>query len=243
MPAYELSARNPTDTSQKAERILLESGADIRHGGNEAFYDRTDDYIQVPERGQFSSQANYYATALHELEHWTGHPSRLNREASGDVRSESYAKEELAAEITSMFVSAETGIPQTQEHFDNHAAYVDYWVKAVKEDPNALSRAVNQAQKASEEILKYERVREREQAQSQSTPEGQPPEQNPALTEQTIRDMKLIEGDTKVFLKPRLDGQQTKFCRLLSTRAGLLLITLSGTYGVSSLKVHGHRSR
>ena len=69
------------------------------------------------------------------LYHWTGHPSRLNREASSDMRSESYAKEELVAEITSMFVSAETGIPQTQEHFDNHAAYVDYWVKAVKEDP------------------------------------------------------------------------------------------------------------
>ena len=75
------------------------------------------------------------------------------------MHSESYAKEELVAEITSMFVSAETGIPQMQEHFDNHAAYVDYWVKAVKEDPNALFRAVNQAQKASEEILKYERVR------------------------------------------------------------------------------------
>ena len=168
------------------------------------------DYIQVPERGQFNSQADYYATALHELGHWTGHPSRLNREMSSDIHSEAYAKEELVAEMASMFVSAETGIPQTQEHFDNHAAYVDYWVKAVKEDPNALFRAVNQAQKASEEILKYERVREREQAQSQSTPEEQPPEQKPALTEQTIRDMKLIEGDTKVFLKPRVDGQQYK---------------------------------
>ena len=210
MPAYEPPARNPIETSEKAERILQESGADIRHGGNEAFYNRTDDYIQVSERGQFSSKADYYATALHELGHWTGHPSRLNREASSDMRSESYAKEELVAEITSIFVSAETGIPQTQEHFDNHAAYVDYWVKAVKQDSNALFRAVNQAQKASEEILKYERVREREQAPTQSTPEGQAIDQKPALTEQTIRDMKLIEGDTKVYLKPRVDGQQYK---------------------------------
>ena len=69
---------------------------------------------------------------------------------------------------------------------------------------------MSQAQKASEEILKYERIREREQAQSQSTPDGQTPEQKPALTEQTIRDMKLIEGDTKVFLKPRVGGQQYK---------------------------------
>ena len=210
IPPYEAPARNPIETSEKAERILRESGADIRHGGNEAFYNRSGDYIQVPERGQFSSQADYYATSLHELAHWTGHPSRLNREASSDMRSESYAKEELVAEITSMFVSAETGIPQTQEHFDNHAAYVSHWIKAVKEDPNALFRAVNQAQKASEEILKYERVREREQAETQTTPEDQPLDQKPALTEQTIRDMKLIEGDTKVYLKPRVDGQQYK---------------------------------
>ena len=204
IPAYEPPSRNPIETSEKAERILKESGAEIRHGGNEAFYSLTGDYIQVPERGQFNSQADYYATCLHELGHWTGHPSRLNRETSSDMNSETYAKEELVAEISSMFVSAETGIPQTQEHFDNHAAYVDHWVKAIKEDPNALFRAVSQAQKASEEILKYERVREREQAQTQT--EGQ----KPALTEQTIRDMKLIEGDTKVFLKPRVDGQQYK---------------------------------
>ena len=206
IPAYEPPARNPIETSEKAERILQESGAEIRHGGNEAFYNRTNDYIQVPERGQFKTQADYYSTALHELSHWTGHPSRLNRETSSDMNSETYAKEELVAEISSMFVSAETGIPQTQEHFDNHAAYVDHWVKAIKEDPNALFRAVNQAQKASEEILKHERVREQTQAQT----EGQNPEQKPALTEQTIRDMKLIEGDTKVFLKPRVDGQQYK---------------------------------
>ena len=205
---YVPKARNPIETSEKAERILKESGAEIRHGGNEAFYSLTGDYIQVPERGQFKSQADYYSTALHELSHWTGHPSRLNRETSSDMNSETYAKEELVAEISSMFVSAETGIPQTQEHFDNHAAYVDHWVKAIKEDPNALFRAVNQAQKASEEILKHERVREREQAQAQV--EGQNPEQKLALTEQTIRDMKLIEGDTKVFLKPRVDGQQYK---------------------------------
>ncbi|MBQ3458898.1 MAG: DUF1738 domain-containing protein, partial [Synergistaceae bacterium] len=201
---YEPKARNPIETSEKAERILQESGAEIRHGGDEAFYNSTEDYIQVPERDQFNSQADYYATALHEMGHWTGHPSRLNRETSSDINSETYAKEELVAEITSMFVSAETGIPQTQEHFDNHAAYVDYWVKAIKEDPNALFKAVNQAQKASEEILKYERVREREQAESQNL------EQKPVLTEQTIRGMKLIEGDTKVFLKPRVDGQQYK---------------------------------
>ena len=67
IPAYDPPARNPIETSEKAERILQESGAEIRHGGNEAFYNRTNDYIQVPERGQFNSQADYYATTLNEL--------------------------------------------------------------------------------------------------------------------------------------------------------------------------------
>jgi antirestriction protein ArdC len=64
---YVPKARNPIETSEKAERILKESGAEIRHGGNEAFYSLTGDYIQVPERGQFKTQADYYSTALHEL--------------------------------------------------------------------------------------------------------------------------------------------------------------------------------
>ena len=206
---YVPKARNPIEDNEKAERILKESGAEIRHGGNEAFYNRTNDYIQLPEKGQFKSQADYYASALHELGHWTGHSSRLNRPASGDMKSETYAKEELVAEISSMFVSAETGIPQTKEHFENHASYVDYWVKAVKEDPNALFKAVSQAQKASEEILKYERVREREQNQEQ-TLSNSSPEQKPVITKKMIEDLKLIDGNPEIFENPRTDGQQFK---------------------------------
>ena len=146
---------------------MRESGADIRHGGNEAYYSFGEDCIHLPKMEQFNSQADYYATALHELTHWTGNPSRLNREMSGDRHSEIYAREELVAEISSMFVSAETGIQQTKEHFANHASYVDYWIKAVEKDPNALFKAVSQAQKASEEILKHERVREQSQNKEQ----------------------------------------------------------------------------
>ena len=164
---YEPKVHNAIECNEKAERILKESGADIRHGGDGAYYNFADDYIQLPNMEQFNSQADYYATALHELTHWTGHSSRLNREQVGDKNSEAYAREELVAEIGSMFVSAETGIQQTKEHFANHASYVDFWIKAVEEDPNALFRAVSQAQKASEEILKHERVREQTQTEEQ----------------------------------------------------------------------------
>ena len=75
---------------------------------------------------------------------------------------ETYAFEELVAEISSMFVSAETGIDQTKEHFDNHAAYVSSWLKAIDKDPNAFFDAVNLAHQAANEGLKHERERERQ---------------------------------------------------------------------------------
>ena len=156
-----LAAKPDAEVSlEKAERILKESGADIRHGGNQAFYNPESDYIQVPDRGRFLSNEGYYATTLHELGHWTGHSSRLNRTLSTDHNSKDYAKEELVAEMTSVFVSAETGIPQTEEHFQGQADYIQSWMEMLKEDPNVLFRAAAAANRASEKILKYERVRE-----------------------------------------------------------------------------------
>ena len=154
----------PVERCEKAERILRESGAEIRHGGDSAFYVPSEDYIQLPVIKDFKTSADYYATALHELSHWTGHESRLNRDFSGNCffNVEPYAFEELVAEISSMFVSAETGIDQTKEHFDNHAAYVSSWLKAIDKDPNALFNAVKLANQAANEILKHERERERQ---------------------------------------------------------------------------------
>ena len=146
---------------EKAERILSESGAEITFGGDQAYYDIVNDYIGLPKRFQFSTKADYYATALHELTHWTGHESRLNRGFSVRDSREDYAFEELVAEIGSMFVSAETGIDQTQEHFENHAAYVGSWIKHIKSDNQAYFRAVRLAEKAAEYILRNEREREK----------------------------------------------------------------------------------
>lgn len=201
---------------EKAERILKESGADIRHGGNRAFYNPESDYIQVPDRGRFLSNEGYYATTLHELGHWTGHSSRLNRTLSTDHNSKEYAKEELVAEMTSVFVSAETGIPQTEEHFQGQADYIQSWMKMLKEDPNVLFRAAAAANRASEEILKHERVRERKQEQEQKRDSAQETvqksieQQKTTVSEDVIRDLKLIEGNPKIYLSPREDGQQYK---------------------------------
>ncbi len=151
----------PVKLCEKAERILQESGAKIHHGGDEAYYDFGDDFIQLPKIEEFHTSADYYATALHELSHWTGHVSRLNRNFCENFGREAYAFEELVAEISSMFVSAETGIDQTQKHFDNHAAYVSSWLEVIKQNSQSLINAVKLAHQASDFILKNERARER----------------------------------------------------------------------------------
>lgn len=154
IPAY-APTENIFDKIEKAEKIITDSGATIRHGGNRAAYSPTLDVIRMPPRGIFGSIYDYYATILHELAHWTGHTSRLNR-PFGPKRSETYAREELVAEMASVFISAETAIPQTPAHFANHAAYVAHWINLLKNDGDALFRAARDASKAADYILKNE---------------------------------------------------------------------------------------
>lgn len=126
-----------------AEKLLADSGAVIKHSlEDRAFYKPSTDEIQLPNKAQFETPIDYYATATHELAHWTGHESRLNRDLTGGFGSENYAKEELRAEIASMFIQGELGIPHNTE---NHASYVGSWIKALKEDKNEIFKASKDA--------------------------------------------------------------------------------------------------
>ena len=107
----------------------------------------------------FKDAPGYHGTALHELAHWTGHPTRLNRATLnesyrfGDIN---YAKEELRPELASVFLAAERGIPHDPAQ---HAAYVGSWVKALKEDKNEIFRAAHDASAATDFLLSLERER------------------------------------------------------------------------------------
>jgi len=92
---------------------------------------------------------------LHELVHWTGHKSRLNR-GFGDKYTPEYAFEELIAELGSMFLVSSAGIKQTNGEFQNHASYINSWLKELKRDSNYIFRASSQASKASNFLLKQE---------------------------------------------------------------------------------------
>ena len=141
---------------QRADALLKASGARIEHrGGNRAFYRRAQDLIVLPNQEQFRSRESYYSTALHELGHWTGHESRLDRSElmQGAFGSPEYAKEELRAEMTSVTVN---GLLQLPHDPDSHASYVGSWIKALEDNPNELRYAARDAAKMSDYILQFD---------------------------------------------------------------------------------------
>ena len=152
--------RTVFEVIEAAEQILKNSGATILHDqADRAFYNRLADSIHLPPKHAFKDAAGYYGTALHELAHWSGHPSRLNRATLnesyrfGDI---SYAKEELRAELASVFLAAERGIPHDPEQ---HAAYVRSWINVLKQDKNEIFRAAHDASRAADFLLALERDR------------------------------------------------------------------------------------
>lgn len=129
----------------RAESILAASGAQIEHKASDrAYYNLNTDAIHLPLQSQFETPGAYYATALHELGHWTGHDTRLGRDLKHPFGSEGYAREELRAEIASMLLTAELGIPHDPSQ---HASYVGSWVKVLQKDPLEIFRAAADAEK------------------------------------------------------------------------------------------------
>jgi antirestriction protein ArdC/phage/plasmid primase-like uncharacterized protein len=142
---------------EKAENILAASGAIIKHDqSNQAFYRLNTDSIHLPPRENFEDAGRYYGTALHELGHWTGHDSRMNRE-HGPFGSEVYAREELRAEIASWMLGQDAGIPHDPEQ---HTAYVQSWIKALEQDPYEIQRACRDAEQIKGYLLDLERKKE-----------------------------------------------------------------------------------
>ncbi|WP_373533466.1 zincin-like metallopeptidase domain-containing protein [Vampirovibrio sp.] len=163
LPAMELKAGlTEWERHTEAEAILKDSQALIDHApGNRAFYRPSSDKITLPLREQFPSADNYYATALHELGHWTGHESRLNRDLQHPFGSEAYAKEELRAEIASLMLGEKLSIGHDP---GQHAAYIGSWIKVLQEDPREIFRASADAEKITQYLLGREMLKVQTQA-------------------------------------------------------------------------------
>ncbi|ARR52347.1 antirestriction protein ArdC [Rhizorhabdus wittichii DC-6] len=141
------NAATPFDILPEAATLFIDGfpGA-IRHG-DRAFYHRGQDFIALPSIDLFQSRAHWAATLMHEAGHWTGHPSRLDRAFGRRFGDEAYAVEELCAELCASFLGADLGLPP--QHLDDHASYIDHWLKVLRMDSRALFNIAAKAEAAA----------------------------------------------------------------------------------------------
>jgi len=143
----------------------------IKHEKQKAFYDVRQDYVNMPKRQSFKSAEAYYSVLFHELTHSTGHQSRLNRKTITQMRefgSEPYSIEELIAEMGTCYLNSHVGILNKQEA--DSAAYIQGWLKQLKDDKRFVVHAASQAQRAADYILNMQQKERPTNAAAESVP-------------------------------------------------------------------------
>jgi antirestriction protein ArdC len=156
----------------QAEALIRATGADIRIGGNRAFYVPSEDFIQVPPPSAFFEPIDFHRTLCHELGHWSGAPHRLARDLSGAFGSPAVAREELCAELTAAFVCAALSIVPTVRHAD----YLASWLDVLREDNRAIIRAASAASKAADYLLAFRDADAVRPADEDDVPQSPPTE-------------------------------------------------------------------
>jgi antirestriction protein ArdC len=150
---------SPGATDEKAPELrnselvafLERTAARVKHGRDMAFYSSVADNIQIPTPTAFVSEENYWSTMLHELTHWTGHASRLDRDLTNRFGTMGYAAEELVAELGSAYLCAELGV-----HRDlRHPELPRELAQGFRDDTRAFFRASSLAQRAADFVLGF----------------------------------------------------------------------------------------
>ena len=177
---------------EMAEQILQGAKVPLYHDQQDrAFYSVARDEMHMPPREAFSDAMRYYSTALHELGHATGHPSRLNRQLGNTFGSVEYAQEELRAELASFFLASQLGVPHD---VGQHAAYVESWIKVLAKDKNELFRAARDAEQITEYLMDIARGQKQEQVKDKRL---EPPA-IVAAHEQFVANLKKRFGDQEI---------------------------------------------
>jgi antirestriction protein ArdC len=138
--------RNPDTRDAIADEFLAATRAVIREGGGEAYFAPGADFLSMPAFAAFKGADHFYGVAFHELAHWTGHKTRLDRDLKGRFGQAAYAAEELIAELGAAFLAAEFS-------FDGdvrHAGYIANWITLLRSDKRAFFTAASKAQAAAD---------------------------------------------------------------------------------------------
>jgi antirestriction protein ArdC len=142
--------RDTPERIDAAETYFAAIGAEVKRGGNRAYYQPATDEIHVPNLDRFDQAPHYYGTLAHEHAHWTGHPTRLARDLTGRFGDDSYAAEELVAELAAAMWCAQHGISAVTR--PDHAAYLAGWLRILRADTRALVTASSKAQAAVDHL-------------------------------------------------------------------------------------------
>lgn len=163
IPPLEKVKADKSQVSEIINDVMASSECPIKLiAQDRAFYSPSKDEIVLPLREAFKSEESFLATALHEMGHSTGHESRLNRSIGNTFGSKDYAKEELVAELCSVFTQARLNVKLEGEHFNNHSAYLESWINVLEKDPTELFKLAKEADRASDRIYNNYLEREKE---------------------------------------------------------------------------------
>ncbi len=151
-PAVAQDLVEPAGRQAELDAFFAAIPVNLRHQGGEAYYEPSPDRVTMPPSHLFEGFDHYYATLAHELSHWTGHSSRLDRDLRNRFGTAAYAAEELIAELSSAMLGAELGLPVT--HLDSHASYIEHWLKLLRDDDRAILTAAAKAEEAAGLLLR-----------------------------------------------------------------------------------------
>ena len=166
IPPLQKAAREPEELNEKMEHMIANSEAKIHFDqAGQNFYQPMTDEIHVTPKEGFKTTDAFYATVAHEIAHSTGHKSRLARQTlieEPGFDKKTYAREELRAELASLFIHQEYGLHFDEGHRKNHTAYLQSWAKVLRDDPNELFRASRDAERAADYMKEHMIEKERE---------------------------------------------------------------------------------
>ena len=143
--------RSMPERIEQGDAFFKAIGSDLRHGGNQAFYSPSGDYVQMPPLAAFRDAISYYSTLAHEHTHWTANAARCNRELGKRFGDNAYAAEELIAELGAAFTCAHLGL--STEPREDHAQYLQSWLRVLKADKRAIFTAASKAQQATDWMI------------------------------------------------------------------------------------------
>lgn len=154
----ELDNLTEFEKDERAENLINNTGANINYAPqNTAFYNHAEDKIYLPKRKQFKSKEDFYNTIFHEISHFSGHESRLNRPRGNKFGDKFYAMEEIVSEISAAFIMAYLGY---ENKITDNVDYIDNWLSVMKNDKQFVVQASLQAQKSADYILSFSKIEE-----------------------------------------------------------------------------------